>query len=101
MVYTYKIIVRVKEVRGTCTAGLKVGDRMTIRCPGVDLKETDGICINALSALMPFLRQHSLDPLPSNARFRTVCPDPGPEKGGRGSVLFEISREKIGRDDTA
>lgn len=91
----YRITVTAVSVEGICSAGIKKGDQLTIVNPGVDLSRTDRICINALSALMPFLRQFSTNPLADNARTRVGCPDPGPELGGRGHVLFEISREKI------
>jgi uncharacterized repeat protein (TIGR04076 family) len=91
----YRIIVTAVSVEGICSAGIKKGDRLTVVNPGVDLSRTDRICINALSSLMPFLRQFSIDPLPENARTIVGCPDPGPEHRGRGHVLFEITREKI------
>jgi uncharacterized repeat protein (TIGR04076 family) len=91
----YRIIVTAVSVGGICSAGIKKGDKLTIVNPGIDLIRTDRVCINGLSALMPFLRQFSVDPLPENARTRVGCPDPGPELGGRGHVFFAISRERI------
>ena len=91
----YRIVVTAVSVEGICSAGIKKGDKLTIVNPGVDLSQTDHLCINALSALIPFLRQFSVDPLAENARAMVGCPDPGLQHKGRGHVLFEISREKI------
>ena len=95
-VKNYRITVTAKEVNGLCQAGLKTGDRVSVVVPRVELKNTDKICINAISALMPFLRQFTSDSLDYNARVHVSCPDPGPGRGGHGNVLFEITREFIG-----
>lgn len=92
---THRITVTVKEIEGVCTAGLKVGDKIVIRVPRIDVRATDNLCMNALSALMPYIRQWSTEPFPPNARSFVCCPDPGPGKGGRGHVLFEIRSERI------
>jgi uncharacterized repeat protein (TIGR04076 family) len=94
---THRITISVKEIEGICTAGLKVGDKIVIRVPKIDVRETDNLCMNALSALMPYLRQWSTEPYPLNARPFVSCPDPGPQKGGRGHVLFQITSERIKR----
>ena len=88
-----KITVTVKEVQGICTAGLRIGDRIVIRVPRIDVRETDSLCLGALSALMPYVRQWSSEPVPHNARSFISCPDPGPDKGGRGHVLFHIETD--------
>jgi uncharacterized repeat protein (TIGR04076 family) len=95
-VKNYRIVVTAKEVTGLCQAGLREGDQMSIIVPRVDLKNTKKICVNAMSALMPFIRQFSSDSLPYNARCFVSCPDPGAARGGHGSVLFEITRQFIG-----
>ena len=92
----YRITATAKEVRGFCQAGLRSGDRVSMVLPHVDMKNTDKICVNAMSALMPFIRQFSSEQLPYNARAFVSCPDPGPTKGGHGNVLFEITRKFIG-----
>jgi uncharacterized repeat protein (TIGR04076 family) len=92
---THRITISVKEIEGICTAGLKVGDKIVIRVPRIDVRETDNLCMNALSALMPYLRQWSTEPYPPNARPFVSCPDPGPKKGGKGHVLFQITSERI------
>lgn len=89
-----EIIIKVKEVSGHCNAGYKVGEKIVLRLPLVDLAKTDRICLGALNSLIPYVRQFdSVSELPSNARPLIRCPDPGPEKGGKGSVIFRISRK--------
>ncbi len=95
-VRNYRITATVKEVKGLCQAGLRPGDRVSMVLPRVDLENTNKICVNAMSALMPFLRQFSSEQLPYNARAFVSCPDPGPNKGGHGNVLFEVTRKSIG-----
>ncbi len=92
----YRITATVKEVTGLCLAGMKPGCKVSFVLPGVDLKHTDRICANAMSALIPFIRQFSSEKLPYNARAFVSCPDPGPSKGGHGNALFEITRKFIG-----
>jgi uncharacterized repeat protein (TIGR04076 family) len=87
---TNKITVTVIEKEGICSAGLKVGDKIVFRVPRIDVRETDNLCMNALSCLMPYVRQWSTSPIPANARPYICCSDPGPNKGGRGHVIFEI-----------
>jgi uncharacterized repeat protein (TIGR04076 family) len=93
---THKITITVKEVQGVCSAGLKVGDKIVVKVPRIDVRETDNICINGLNSLIPYLRQWSTEPFPPNARSIVCCSDPGPQNGGLGHVLFEIKSEKIG-----
>ncbi len=95
-VRNYRITATVKEVTGLCQAGMRPGSKVSFVVPRVDLEHTDKICINAMSALMPFIRQFSFEKLSHNARAFISCPDPGPTKGGHGNVLFEITRKFIG-----
>lgn len=92
---THKITATVVDKEGVCTAGLKVGDKVVFRVPRIDLKETTSICMNALNCLMPYVRQWSTSPLPPNARPFVCCSDPGPGKGGKGHVTFELTHEPL------
>lgn len=94
---SHEIMVTVIEVQGTCSAGLKAGDKMVIRMPRIDVKRSDDMCISALGSLMPFIRQWSTEPFPPNARSTICCPDPGPKRGGKGHVFFQIQSLEIGR----
>ena len=89
-----EIVIEVKEVIGRCNAGYKVGEKIVLKLPNVDLDKTDRICMGALNSLQPYIRQFSGESvLPSNARSIIHCPDPGPGKGGKGSVIFRIRRK--------
>ena len=89
-----EIIIEVKDVFGHCNAGYKVGEKIVLSLPLVDLVQTDRICLGALNSLIPYVRQFSeVGDLPANARSVIHCPDPGPEKGGKGSVIFRIKRK--------
>lgn len=85
-----EVVVTVHSVEGICTAGMKVGDRIVLRGPRIKTAETDNLCVNALSALAPYLRQWGSKPVAPTARPYVCCPDPGPGKGGRGHVIFHL-----------
>lgn len=92
---THKVTATVLEVEGVCSAGLKAGNRIVFRVPRIDLKETDGLCMNAVNCLLPYVRQWTTAPLPRNARPFVCCSDPGPGKGGMGHVTFELTHEPL------
>ena len=92
---THKITITTKEVKGVCVAGFKPGHKITVKVPRVILDETDTVCVNAMSSIMPYIRQFSTEPLPPNARNFVACSDPGPGRGGHGNVLFEITHTRI------
>ena len=91
---TSEIIIEVKDVFGHCNAGYKIGEKIVLRLPLIDLVQTDRVCLGALNSLIPYVRQFSeVGDLPPNARGLIHCPDPGPGKGGTGSVIFSIRRK--------
>jgi hypothetical protein len=77
-VRNYRITATAKEVKGLCLSGLRSGDRVSMILPQVDMRNTDKICVNTISALMPFVRQFSSEQLPYNTRAVVSSPDPGP-----------------------
>ncbi|MBI5445261.1 MAG: TIGR04076 family protein [Deltaproteobacteria bacterium] len=95
---THKVTATVVEKEGICMAGLKVGDKIVFRIPRIDLRETDGLCMNALACLTPYVRQWSTAPLPQNARPYICCSDPGPEKGGHGHLVFRLEQEPLKKE---
>jgi len=84
---THRIIVTAARAEGICSAGIHKGDKLIMVSPGADLSRTGHLCMYAISALMPFLRQFSVDPLLENARTVVGCPHPGPEHRGRGRPI--------------
>lgn len=99
---TYRLVVKVKEIRGGCPV-FRVGDQIVVEEPRVVLEETDGFCVHAfgamLSVLIALCRGVSFKEL-GLARDGEVgyvqCLDPGPPFTGGGTVVFEIRREKLG-----
>lgn len=86
----YRIKVRVVEVRGTCSANLKVGDEFEINENGQPVPIS--FCGWAFVALWPFitpLRYGGRLPWEKNENEAYVsCPDP------YNTVVFEIVRER-------
>jgi uncharacterized repeat protein (TIGR04076 family) len=85
----YKILVKVKEIRGHCEAS-KVGDILEIE-PGP--KMTGKICPTAFNAIYPFIFAMRFDgQIPwaedNKNKVTAVCPDPS------GLVVYEISRAR-------
>jgi len=90
-----EVVITVHSVEGVCTAGMKVGDKIVLRGPRIKMAETDNLCMNALAALSPYIRQWGSKPAAPTARPYVCCPDPGPGKGGMGHVIFHLQ----GRED--
>jgi len=94
------IIIEVIEVKGNCPV-YKVGDKIVINGPKIDLKETDAICIHALPTLLHYalaLREGA-DPVklgltteddPEHAYLQ--CVDPGEPYTKGGTVIFRIKK---------
>lgn len=96
------IVVKVKEVRGTCPT-FKVGDTFILKA-GYQLVSEGPICMHALSSIMPFYNalrvsepsQWGLDGKTDKEKAYVQCPDPVDHTGG-GTVIFEISKDTTGR----
>ena len=87
------LIITAKEVRGHCSAGIKVGDKLVLRGANISLTESDRICSFALANLYPaiFAARLGHDLKDLGLTERTVqCIDPGPPESSGGTVLFEI-----------
>ena len=95
-----KLVLTVKEVRGHCPVH-KVGDRIVVEVPKIDIASTDALCVHALgsmlSMLVPLARGVSFKDLGLAVEEGNVgyvqCLDPGPPYTAGGTVLFEIKRE--------
>ncbi|GEM_PF-258559 len=89
----YKIVLRVKEVRGECAAKLRPGDKITYLEPQIVMEETDRICVFALSAILPYLSALSRETAEREDWIPLVrelqCPDPV------NRVVFEVERHKV------
>ena len=98
-----RLIIKVKEIRGTCPV-FKPGDKIVIDGPEINLRESDAVCIHALSnlstvivALREGIPPHKLGLAPTEdskvAYYQ--CFDPGPPYTEGGTVIFEVEREEF------
>ena len=88
----YRVVLEVKEVKGECAAGYKVGDKLVIEEPSIISSESSNVCLYALGALLPYITALYRD-TPAEDWINQVeelqCPDP------INTVKFRISRQKI------
>ena len=88
----YRVVLEVKEVKGECAAGYKVGDKLVIEEPSIISSESSNVCLYALGALLPYLTALYRD-TPQEDWINQIeelqCPDP------INTVKFRISRQKI------
>jgi uncharacterized repeat protein (TIGR04076 family) len=96
----HRLVLTVKEVRGHCPVH-KLGDKIVVDVPKIDVANTDVLCIHAfgsmLSELVPLARGASFKDLGLAVKEGNVgyvqCLDPGPPYTAGGTVIFEIKRE--------
>ena len=96
----YRARVTVREIKGECHIH-KVGDTYIVEEEGQSFRFEKGerFCTYALSSMLPLFSALSKEL--ERADWRAAenlifqCPDPGPERGGGGTVYFEIKREKV------
>jgi uncharacterized repeat protein (TIGR04076 family) len=87
------LVITAREVRGHCSAGIKVGDKIVLRGANVDLAESDKLCGFAFANIYPivFAARLGKDLKDLGLTERMVqCIDPGPPWSEGGTVLFEI-----------
>jgi len=89
------LIIEVAEIRGECPVH-KVGDRIVIEGPRINLEKTNNICIHALSSLLHYVVAlgEGVDPrkfgLTRNGKYAYIqCVDPGPPYTDGGTVVFK------------
>lgn len=93
------LICEVVEVKSNCPV-YKLGDKIVIKGPEIDLKETDKICIHALPSILHYaiaLRE-DIDPkilgLCKEGKYAYIhCVDPGKPYTKGGSVIFKVWKE--------
>ena len=86
----YRVIAKAKDSK---CPHVKVGDKIVIDGPMVNLKETDSLCATALGAInySLFMMKNAKDPKDFGREdvYTLQCPDPETR------VIFEISREPL------
>ena len=92
----------VHEIKGKCPVH-RLGDRILVDDPKIDLKSTDALCTHALSSLLHYtlVLEKGADPVklgltkpedPDNAYVQ--CVDPGKPYTDGGTVIFKIHKIK-------
>ncbi|CAD5245339.1 TIGR04076 family protein [Thermococcus camini] len=91
-----RLEIRVVEIRGKCPV-FRLGDRIVVEGPRVNLEETDAICTHAFSSLLPYIvaLRKGIKPgelgLGRGEKAYVQCLDPGPPYTDGGTVIFEIT----------
>lgn len=94
--------VTVHEIRGTCPV-YRVGDKIIIENPEIDLEKTNALCTHALSTILHYalILEYNWCPLKlgltkkndkDNAYIQ--CVDPGRPYTNGGTVIFKIKNLK-------
>jgi uncharacterized repeat protein (TIGR04076 family) len=87
------LIITAKEVKGTCSAGIKAGDQIVLRGATISLEESSRVCGFAFANIYPviFAARLGKDLKDLGLTERVVqCIDPGQPFSEGGTVLFEI-----------
>jgi len=88
----YELVFTVKEVKGSCASGYRVGEKIVYKEPNIDLEKSDRVCVYALGSIMPYISglvrksTEKDDWIPSKAEIQ--CPD------SSNTVIFEIQRKE-------
>ncbi len=91
-----RLEIRVIEIRGKCPV-FRVGDRIVIEGPEINLRETDAVCTHAFASLLPYIvaLRKGIKPsqlgLGRGEKAYVQCLDPGPPYTDGGTVIFEIT----------
>jgi uncharacterized repeat protein (TIGR04076 family) len=75
----YDLTVTVETIEGTCTCGMRVGDRFFLRGGKLTLPAGTGFCLYALQAAIPLLPAKQRQTAPADwmeTDARVTCPDP-------------------------
>jgi|Deesub1362A_J573_1020465.scaffolds.fasta_scaffold09212_2 uncharacterized repeat protein (TIGR04076 family) len=91
--YSRDVVIIAREVKGTCSAGIKLGDKIIVEGPNISLEKSDPECSYTFANLMPVV--FAVRP---GADFDNIgfegrlwqCEDPGPPYTEGGTVLFEV-----------
>jgi len=98
----YKIRLTVKEVRGSCALGYKVGDEIIVERYYIPEWQKCKICLHALTSMAPLLMLFAKGISAKELGIGNMddtgyvqCPDPGKPYTEGGTVIFELNRESL------
>lgn len=87
----YRIILQVKDVKGDCAAGYKIGDKIVMEKGSIISEKSSNVCLYAIGALLPYLTV-AYRKVPEDDWINLVevlqCPDPV------NTVVFRVLREE-------
>jgi uncharacterized repeat protein (TIGR04076 family) len=96
------LVIEVVEIKEKCPVH-RVGDKIVINGPKIDLKRTDAICIHALSSILHYVvaLREGVDlkklGLSKDGKYAYIqCLDPGEPYTDGGTVIFKCYLEKHG-----
>lgn len=88
----YRIVLQVKEVKGDCSAGYRVGDKIVVERGSIVSEKSSNVCLYAIGALLPYLTV-AYRKVPEDDWINLIgtlqCPDPV------NTVVFKVLREKL------
>ena len=88
----YELTFIVKEVKGFCAMGYRVGEKIVYREPNIDLEKSDRVCF-ALGSILPYIAGLARTSAEKDdwTPFKTgiQCPD------SNNTVIFEVQRKRI------
>ncbi len=89
----------VHEIKGDCPVH-RVGDKIVVHGPEIDLKRTDSLCTHALSTLLHYTTalEKGVDPVELGLAAEgdtafVQCLDPGPPYTDGGTVVFRCRKK--------
>jgi uncharacterized repeat protein (TIGR04076 family) len=92
------LAIEVVEIRGKCAVH-KIGDKIVVDGPKIDLEKSDALCIHALPAILCYAVavREGIDPtklgLSKDSEAAYIqCVDPGEPYTEGGTVIFKIYR---------
>lgn len=97
-----KLVIIAINIKGKCPV-FKVGDKIVVEGPKVNLEETTAICTHAFASFLPYIvaLRKGVKPqeigLGRGEKAYVQCLDPGPPYTEGGTVVFEIT---VIRDET-
>ena len=94
-----KLLLKAVEIKGNCPV-YKIGDKIVIEGPEINLHQSDKVCVHALFSLGTFIvaLREGINPQSlglakeDNKKAHFQCLDPGQPFTDGGTVIFEVTQ---------